>query len=190
MVKVSIDSNSKITNRGRQLQQFQPMEGASAPQVPISPASGLKKGFPRVGSALLITNNGMVLLGRRNKEPMRGKWVLPGGAVQPFESIKEAAKRELREETGLEAEVGEPIGLYELILPPDEHRVIVFNSGKIVGGNPRPGSDISEVRFFSKVELRNVEISDLVKRVLRDQGLIDSDRFANLYRKAKVSEAK
>ena len=58
--------------------------------------------MPRLGSALVVRKGDAILLGLRNKEPEKGKWVLPGGGVRPFETIRAAAHRELLEETGLE----------------------------------------------------------------------------------------
>ena len=55
--------------------------------------------LPRVGSALLVRNEAnQILLGKRNKDPQRGNWVIPGGKIHAFESIAEAAVRELREQ--------------------------------------------------------------------------------------------
>src|SRR3954447_2705217 len=82
------------------------------------------KPLPRIGSAVIVLDGGSVLLGVRDKEPNRGKWVLPGGKVRPFESIDEAARREIREETGLEIAVERQLGVWEIIEPPAEHRVI------------------------------------------------------------------
>src|ERR1019366_3908248 len=91
--------------------------------------------FPRVGSALLVRNEAnQILLGKRNKDPQRGSWVIPGGKIHAFESIAEAAARELREETGLIVEVGEHFNVYEIVNPPNEHRIVIYSWGRVVGG--------------------------------------------------------
>lgn len=126
------------------------------------------KHLPRLGSAVIIEKEGKILLGRRNKEPENGKWVLPGGKVEPFESIKDAAKRELLEEAGLTVEIGEPVGVYEIISPPEEHRIIVYSWATVKSGTLKPSSDTSELRFVSKDDIRHIELTDLVKRVLQD----------------------
>ena len=128
---------------------------------------GVKR-LPRLGSAVIIQKEGKVLLGRRNKEPENGKWVLPGGKVESFESIKDTAKRELLEEAGLEVEVGEPVGIYEIISPPEEHRIIVYSWATVKSGDLNPSSDTSELRFFSKEDISHIQLTDLVKRVLQD----------------------
>lgn len=126
--------------------------------------------LPRVGSAVILRIGDKILLGLRNKEPEKGKWVLPGGGIEPFESVREAAKRELMEETGLDIEVGEQVGVYEIIAPPGEHRVIVYSWATVKNGKLKPSSDSAEVRLFSKEELRVIEMTPLVRRVLKDTG--------------------
>jgi len=134
--------------------------------------------FPRVGSALLVRNEAnQILLGKRNKDPLRGSWVIPGGKIHAFESIAEAAARELREETGLIVEVGEHFNVYEIINPPNEHRIVIYSWGKVVSGEVRPSDDISELRFFELDELGEVPVTPLVRRVLADAGfLLDRGR--------------
>ncbi|MGA2736190.1 MAG: NUDIX domain-containing protein, partial [Bryobacteraceae bacterium] len=62
--------------------------------------------LPRIGSAMIVKDEAnRILLGKRDKDPQRGSWVLPGGKIRAFESIAEAAARELEEETGLKVEV-------------------------------------------------------------------------------------
>jgi len=67
----------------------------------------MNEGLPRVGSALIVRDEAnRILLGKRNKDPQRGNWVLPGGKIHAFESIAQAAARELEEETGLDRAEG------------------------------------------------------------------------------------
>jgi 8-oxo-dGTP diphosphatase len=132
--------------------------------------------LPRVGSAVLIIDGNRILLGRRNKEPNRGKWVLPGGRVEPFESVTQAAKREVLEETGLEIEIDGYIGVAEIISRPDEHRVIHYSLGRSVAGEPRPGSDLSDVRFVAVNDLAGLDLSPVVTDVLQTLGWLDRAR--------------
>ena len=57
---------------------------------------------PRVGVGVMIWKDGKVLLGRRLKDPGKGEYAWPGGHLEHMESIEECAKRETREETGME----------------------------------------------------------------------------------------
>lgn len=129
--------------------------------------------LPRIGSALLVRDEAnRILLGKRNKDPQRGSWIIPGGKIHAFESIAEAAARELREETGLIVEVGEHFNVYEIINPPNEHRIVIYSWGRIVGGEAKASDDISELKFFELRELGDVPVTPLVRRVLADAGFV------------------
>jgi 8-oxo-dGTP diphosphatase len=134
----------------------------------------MNSSVPRLGSAVVVVRDGEVLLGRRAKDPNRGKWVVPGGGVRPFESVAEAGRRELREETGLDVEIDGVVAVREIINEPDEHRLIVFSAGRPVGGGIRADSDLEDVRFFSQEELRELELSEVVRSVLDEQGWIQT----------------
>jgi 8-oxo-dGTP diphosphatase len=128
--------------------------------------------LPRVGSALLVKDErDRILLGQRNKDPQRGSWVIPGGKIHAFEHIAEAAIRELREETGLTVEVGLQFKVYEIVNPPNEHRIVIYSWARVIGGTPKASDDLSEVRFFHPEELNLLSLTPLVKRVLEDAGL-------------------
>ena len=71
---------------------------------------------PRVGVGGVVVNNGRVLLVRRGQQPLKGKWSLPGGLVEVGENLTQALRRELKEETGLEVEPLQVIGVFERIL--------------------------------------------------------------------------
>jgi 8-oxo-dGTP diphosphatase len=130
--------------------------------------------LPRIGSALLVQDEAnRILLGQRNKDPHRGSWVIPGGKIHAFESIAEAAARELREETGLKVEVGKQFRAYEIVNPPNEHRIVIYSWARVVEGVPKASDDLSEVRFFLAAELVNMPLTPLVRRVLQDAGLLE-----------------
>jgi ADP-ribose pyrophosphatase YjhB (NUDIX family) len=122
--------------------------------------------LPRLGSAVIVLHDDSVLLGVRNKDPNRGRWVLPGGKVEPFESIEAAAVREVREETGLDIAVERQLGAWEIINPPEEHRIIVYSLARPVGGQIRSSSELGDVRFWPKHELVALDLTDTVRGVL------------------------
>ena len=130
----------------------------------------------RLGCAGIVRRGIDTLLGKRNKDPNRGKWILPGGGARFGETIEQALKRETREEAGIEVDVLDLATVFEIINPPDEHRVIVYMNATFSSGEPTASSDLSEVRFFSPDELRALneagEISSPVQTVLLRVGLL------------------
>lgn len=79
---------------------------------------------PIVGvGAVIIDEKNRVLLIKRGKEPGYGRWSIPGGAVKLGEEVKEALKREVREETGLKIEVGPLIDVLNRIIKDEEGRI-------------------------------------------------------------------
>ncbi|HTZ73134.1 MAG TPA: NUDIX domain-containing protein [Candidatus Aquilonibacter sp.] len=135
--------------------------------------------LPRIGSALLVMDrSNRILLGKRNKDPQRGYWVIPGGKIHAFEGIAEAAARELQEETGLAVEVGNQFRVYEIVNPPNEHRIVIYSWAKAREGAPRASDDLSQVKFFEPQELGDLKVSPLVRRVLEDAGLLRVQELA------------
>ncbi|MCS6893597.1 MAG: NUDIX domain-containing protein [Deltaproteobacteria bacterium] len=114
----------------------------------------MSQNSPRIGCAAVIRHKDTILLGRRNKDPERGKWVLPGGRVEFLEPLKVALQREIREEIGIEIGIDNIVGVYELINPPHNHGVIIYWWADYVSGNPIPSSDISECAFFPNGKFR------------------------------------
>src|SRR5258708_17223718 len=107
-------------------------------------ANKMNDTLPRIGSALLVQDEGnRILLGQRNKDPQRGSWVIPGGKIHAFERIADAATRELQEETGLTVQVGSQFKAYEIVNPPNEHRIVIYSWAKVTGGTPRASNDLS-----------------------------------------------
>ena len=118
---------------------------------------------PIVGVGAILLEQNAVLLARRNKAPGKGRWSLPGGAVELGETLVEALARETREEVSVEIEVGGLVDVYDRIFPDRENRiryhyVLVDYWGRIVSGTPRAGSDISEVGWFPIESLGSMNV--------------------------------
>jgi 8-oxo-dGTP diphosphatase len=72
-------------------------------------------GHPRVGVGGIVVHNGHALLVRRGREPLKGKWSIPGGLVEVGEELQKAVQREIKEETGLDVDALEMVGVFERI---------------------------------------------------------------------------
>jgi len=103
-----------------------------------------------------VDDEGRLLLVRRAREPDKGKWDLPGGFLDEGEHPLDALRRELREETGLEIEPGEFIGVFVDRYGDAADAPATLNlywTARVVGGRPRPADDVSELRWFAPGEL-------------------------------------
>ena len=105
---------------------------------------------PAVGVAVIVLDDrGRVLLGRRSRGALRGAWCIPCGYVEYDEDVREAARREFREETGLEVVLGEVFAVHSNFHNPAMHTVGVWFRGRAAaGGEPRAADDLDQVRYF------------------------------------------
>ena len=78
---------------------------------------------PIVGVGAVIVRDAQVLIVRRRFEPLAGRWSLPGGTLELGETLEAGVAREMREETGLDVEVGPVIEVFDRILRDDARRV-------------------------------------------------------------------
>jgi 8-oxo-dGTP diphosphatase len=93
---------------------------------------------------------------RRGREPGLGLWSLPGGRVEQGERIADALRREVKEETGLDVEVGELAGVFEVV--GDGHYVVVDHFVSLSSqATPTPGSDASDVRWVPLEEIGDLD---------------------------------
>jgi 8-oxo-dGTP diphosphatase len=89
---------------------------------------------------------------QRGKGALQGLWSLPGGHIEPGEAARAAALREVREETGVEAEVAGLLDIHEVVRRDDQgrlvaHYLLAVFFGRWLGGEPIAGSDAAAARF-------------------------------------------
>ncbi len=102
---------------------------------------------PVPGAQALVERDGLLLLGRRAYDPGAGLWDLPGGFVAEDEHPLDALHRELAEETGLEIEAEELVGIW--MQPYDGRTVLCLTwLARPVGGVEAAGDDLVELRWF------------------------------------------
>jgi 8-oxo-dGTP diphosphatase len=108
---------------------------------------------PKVAVALIVVQEGNILLVQRSNEPYRGLWSLPAGFVDAGEDPVVAAARECREETGLEVRVSELVGLLSgQEHPRGAHLLIVFR-GEVLSGDLKAGDDAQQADFYGLKDL-------------------------------------
>ncbi|HET7309691.1 MAG TPA: NUDIX domain-containing protein [Mycobacteriales bacterium] len=130
-----------------------------------------KPGPVECAGAVVIDDQGRLLLVRRGHEPALGKWSLPGGRIEPGESAERAAAREVLEETGLEVRIGEL--LQTVVLWEGRYRVHDF-AATVVRGELRAGDDASEVQWCAPDDLELLELSTGLLEELRRMGAMPS----------------
>ncbi|MFH1171882.1 MAG: NUDIX hydrolase [bacterium] len=121
-------------------------------------------------AAIIADGEGKIMLVRRAMEPKKGEWDVPGGFVDWGESPEHAMARELREELGIR--FASPIlhGIYHDWYDWKGMRLSILNiyySGTC-SGNPRPASDVSEIKWFSPDALPSAIAFDHIRRAIAD----------------------
>src|ERR1035441_986316 len=98
------------------------------------------------------------------ESPLIGEWSLPGGVLECGETLRDAAIREAREETGLVVEVGEMLGVYERVIRSEDarvryHYVLIDFLCRAVAGELKAGSDAAEAGWFTREELPALKLA-------------------------------
>ena len=104
------------------------------------------------GASIAVLSQNKVLLVRRKRVPSAGLWSLPGGKIEGGESPGEAARRELKEETGIEADVEGVLDRVAVAASDRTYRLTVFY-GRLTGGVLKPGGDAERAEWVNLDEV-------------------------------------
>jgi ADP-ribose pyrophosphatase YjhB (NUDIX family) len=108
---------------------------------------------PTVGVAVVVVEEGRILLVRRRFGAKAGLWCIPCGHVGWDEEVRQAAVREAREETGLEVQLGGIVAVHSNFWRPHRQTVGIWFDGQRVGGRLVAGDDAAEVGFHDLQQL-------------------------------------
>ncbi len=134
---------------------------------------------PIVGVGGMAFVDGRVLIIKRRFEPLAGRWSLPGGALEVGETLAEGLAREMKEETGLDVEVGPVVDVFDRITRDEQgrprfHYVLVDFLCVIRAGTPVAGSDVAEVALVEIDDLARYELTpktiDVIGRAMAIAG--------------------
>jgi ADP-ribose pyrophosphatase YjhB (NUDIX family) len=130
-------------------------------------------GPPVVAVGGVALRHGALLLVQRATDPQAGKWTIPGGHVEPGETLAGALQREVREETGLAVRCGGLLGWAER-MGPGYHFVILDFTVAVPDDCPDPvaGSDAAAVAWVALDEVSGVSLVDGMEEFLRTHGVI------------------
>lgn len=136
----------------------------SGPPVPLHPS---------IGVGAVVVHEGRVLLIRRGKQPLLGRWVVPGGTLELGETLEEALVREVAEETGLEVRPLAFLTAFDRIQRDEDgrvlyHYVILDYLCERLSGEPRANSDALDARFASPGELSGLSLPPKALEVVLD----------------------
>ena len=118
-------------------------------------------------SAVVADDDGRILLARRRDNDL---WTIPGGAMEPGESISQTAIREVKEETGIDVEVISLVGVYS-----NPNHVVEYSDGEVrqqfsicfacrpIGGEPTTSDETSEVAYLTRDELDGVALHPSIR---------------------------
>jgi 8-oxo-dGTP diphosphatase len=135
----------------------------------------MKRDYPEhpiIGVGAVIVQAGRVLLVRRDTEPLRGEWSVPGGMLELGEKLRAGVRREVLEETGIDVEPGDVLDVFDSIFTDalgrtQYHYVLIDYLCRPLGGEPRAGSDVSDVRWVSAEALPAMGLRESIEQVVR-----------------------
>lgn len=133
----------------------------------------MDEAIPQIAVGAIVVSEGKLLMIKRAKDPGAGLWTVPGGRLERGEHLKDAVRREVLEETGVEVEVGDLLGILEVV--GDPHYVILDHLAEPVGqGDPTASSDASEVRWVPLEEVGGLECTPRFVETMTAWGVLSN----------------
>ncbi len=128
-------------------------------------------GWPKVAVGAIVLKDGEILLVKRRFNPSSGRWALPGGHVEPGESLEEAAVRELKEETGLRAVNVIPYAITEYIEVGERndlmyHYIMFDYLIDVEPSNPVPNEESLDIGFFPLKDALRLNLTVTTRKLL------------------------
>ncbi|MFZ5391164.1 MAG: NUDIX domain-containing protein [Patescibacteria group bacterium] len=108
---------------------------------------------PKATAGVVIVKNGRVLLGKKASGPKKGQWNIPGGFLEAGEHPLQGAKREVKEETGLNIRIVKLLDIFKSRYYTGDHCVNIFYLAEIISGTPKAGDDLGELKWFEPNKL-------------------------------------
>jgi ADP-ribose pyrophosphatase YjhB (NUDIX family) len=134
---------------------------------------------PLIGVGALILRRDRILMAQRGKQPLKGWWSLPGGALETGEALADAVRREVREETGLEIRPLGVLEIFERIMrdadgTPEYHYVLIDYMCRVTGGALLAGDDVCRVEWVRRRDLPKLRITEgtlaVIEKAFRERG--------------------
>lgn len=121
---------------------------------------------PKVAAGVIPALDGKAIIVQRAHNPGKGLWTFPGGFVNRGEVVSEAAVREAMEEAGVEVKSGPLMGVYSF---PGNPTILIVYAGEVVGGEPRPLAESTDLRLVGPDEIPYEELAfDTTRAAFRD----------------------
>lgn len=136
------------------------------------PAAPSANSLVPAASVVVVNDEGLVLLHRRTDN---NQWALPGGVMEIGESLAECARREVREETGLDVQLQGIVGIYS-----DPNHVFAYDDGEVrqefsicfharpTGGTLTVSDESHELRYFTAQEIEELPMVESIRLRIRD----------------------
>lgn len=110
--------------------------------------------------AVIMDQDDSIVLIKRKNDPYKGSWALPGGFVEYGETVESATLREVKEETGLEIELGDIVGVYsDPERDPRGHTITICYLASILRGELNADTDAADVRCFPRSEILELKLA-------------------------------